>query len=205
MSDVYWDPFDEDIDTDPYDVWRRMRDEAPLYRNDRYDFWALSRYDDVEAAHRDAATFSSAHGTVLEFMGPEPLRDRSASSSWTRPSTRGCARSCRGRSRPGGWPSSRPTIRELCAEMLDAQRRRDELRLRAGLRRAAAVAGDLVAARRAARPTRTGVREHIDQVFHIEPGVGMINDVSFRRPDRAPRVPRRPAASGAGRPERRPA
>ena len=49
-----------------------MRDEAPLYRNDRYDFWALSRFADVEAAHRDPQTFSSAHGTVLEIMGAEP-------------------------------------------------------------------------------------------------------------------------------------
>ena len=68
MTDLYWDPFDTDIDRDPYEIWRRMRDEAPLYRNDRFDFWALSRYDDVEAAHRDPATYSSAHGTVLEMM-----------------------------------------------------------------------------------------------------------------------------------------
>ena len=66
----YWDPFDEVIDTDPHPTWRRLRDEAPLYRNDRYDFWALSRFADVEAASRDAATFTSAHGTVLEFMRP---------------------------------------------------------------------------------------------------------------------------------------
>ena len=68
MSDVYWDPFDTEIDTDPYDIWRRLRDEQPVYRNDRHDFWALSRFADVEAAHRDPATYSSAHGTVLEIM-----------------------------------------------------------------------------------------------------------------------------------------
>ena len=55
-TELYWDPFDTEIDSDPYPVWRRMRDEAPVYRNDRYDFWALSRYADVEAAHRDPAT-----------------------------------------------------------------------------------------------------------------------------------------------------
>ena len=37
---------------DPYPLWKRLRDEAPLYRNDRYDFWVLSRFDDVEAAHK---------------------------------------------------------------------------------------------------------------------------------------------------------
>ncbi len=41
--DLYWDPFDTAIDTDPYECWRRLRDEAPVYRNDRYDFYALSR------------------------------------------------------------------------------------------------------------------------------------------------------------------
>ena len=70
---VYWDPIDVEIDAEPYDVWRRMRDEAPLYRNDRYDFWALSRYADVEAAHRDPATFVSSHGTVLEMMTENPI------------------------------------------------------------------------------------------------------------------------------------
>ena len=50
---------------------KRLRDEAPLYRNDKYDFWALSRFDDVLAASLDDATFSSAHGTVLELITEE--------------------------------------------------------------------------------------------------------------------------------------
>src|ERR1700729_3375969 len=66
---IYWDPFDEDIDTSPYEVWRRMRDEAPLYRNDKYDFWALTRHADVHAAHVDPQTYLSGYGTVLEMMG----------------------------------------------------------------------------------------------------------------------------------------
>ena len=73
MTDLEWDPFDEDLDTSPYDTWRRLRDEAPVYRNERYDFWALSRYEDVEAAHRDPHTYASSHGTVLEMMSPEKL------------------------------------------------------------------------------------------------------------------------------------
>ena len=73
MSELYYDPYDFEIDNDPHPIWKRMRDEAPLYRNDRYDFWALSRYADVEAAHRDHATFSSAHGTVLELMSEQPM------------------------------------------------------------------------------------------------------------------------------------
>jgi len=49
-SEIYWDPFDTAIDSEPYGVWRALRDEAPLYRNDRYDFDALSRFADVEGA-----------------------------------------------------------------------------------------------------------------------------------------------------------
>ncbi|MEY2569765.1 MAG: hypothetical protein QOE63_115, partial [Acidimicrobiaceae bacterium] len=65
MSAPQWDPYDEALDDDPYPVWKRLRDEAPVYRNDGLDFWALSRFDDVERAHKEVATYSSAHGTVL--------------------------------------------------------------------------------------------------------------------------------------------
>ncbi len=64
----YYDPFDFEIDADPYPVWRRLREEEPLYRNERYDFYALSRFDDVAAAFKDWRTYSSAKGTVLEIM-----------------------------------------------------------------------------------------------------------------------------------------
>ena len=75
MSELYYDPYDAEIDADPHPVWRRMRDEAPLYRNDRHDFWALSRFDDVLEASIDVATYSSSRGTVLDMMGKElPLK-----------------------------------------------------------------------------------------------------------------------------------
>ena len=68
MSELYYDPYDFEIDTDPHPVWRRMRDEAPLYRNDRYDFWALSRWEDVAKGLVDWRSYSSARGTVLDFI-----------------------------------------------------------------------------------------------------------------------------------------
>ena len=67
-ADVYYDPFDFAIDTDPYPVWKRLRDERPLYYNERYDFFALSRYHDVEASLIDWETYSSARGTLLELI-----------------------------------------------------------------------------------------------------------------------------------------
>jgi cytochrome P450 len=69
---LVYDPYDYEIDANPHPVWKRLRDEAPVYYNEQHDFYALSRFDDVLAAHLDPATFSSAHTTVLEMMGPEP-------------------------------------------------------------------------------------------------------------------------------------
>ena len=67
-SDVYYDPYDFDIDSDPYPVWRRLRDEQPLYFNERYDFYALSRFDDVDRCSRDWETYISGKGTLLEII-----------------------------------------------------------------------------------------------------------------------------------------
>ncbi len=67
-SDVYYDPYDFEIDTDPYPVWRRLRDEAPLYYNEKYDFFALSRYHDVEKGMLDWETYRSGRGSILELI-----------------------------------------------------------------------------------------------------------------------------------------
>jgi cytochrome P450 len=66
--DLYYDPYDFEIDTDPYPIWRRLREEAPLYYNEKYDFYALSRFDDVNKALVDHRTFSSSRGVVLELI-----------------------------------------------------------------------------------------------------------------------------------------
>ena len=60
----YYDPYDFEIDADPYPVWKRLRDEAPLYYNEKYDFYAVSRYDDVERCCVEWETYSSAKGSV---------------------------------------------------------------------------------------------------------------------------------------------
>jgi cytochrome P450 len=70
-SDVYYDPYDFDIDADPYPVFRRLRDERPLYYNEALDFYAVSRFADVESCSIDWQTFSSARGSVLEIIRSE--------------------------------------------------------------------------------------------------------------------------------------
>ena len=67
-SELYYDPYDVGINADPYPVHRRLRDEAPLYVNERYGFYALSRYEDVERALVERDTFISGRGNVLELI-----------------------------------------------------------------------------------------------------------------------------------------
>ncbi len=67
-DDVYYDPYDFEIDSDPYPVWKALRDHRPLYYNEKYDFYALSRFDDVRAALLDWQSYSSAKGTLLELI-----------------------------------------------------------------------------------------------------------------------------------------
>jgi cytochrome P450 len=66
--DVHYDPYDFEIDSDPYPVWKRLRDELPLYYNEQYDFYALSRFDDVEPCLIDWRTYISSRGTLLEII-----------------------------------------------------------------------------------------------------------------------------------------
>ena len=63
-----YDPYDRAIDADPYPVYRRLRDEVPLYYNAQYDFYAVSRFVDVQRTLVDRETYSSARGSVLEFI-----------------------------------------------------------------------------------------------------------------------------------------
>ncbi|MEU6745260.1 cytochrome P450 [Spirillospora sp. NPDC046719] len=64
----YWDPYDPRFTADPYPTYRRLRDEAPLYYNDKHDFYAVGRYEDVERSLPDWRAFSSARGNILEFV-----------------------------------------------------------------------------------------------------------------------------------------
>ena len=68
MTEYEYDPFSYELDQDPYPTYRWMRDHAPAYRNERLDFWALTRFSDNYEALIDPVTYSSSFGTSLEFM-----------------------------------------------------------------------------------------------------------------------------------------
>src|SRR5215472_7311058 len=65
---VYWEPFESRFITDPYPVYARLREEAPLYYNAKHDFYAVSRFDDVARGLQDWRTFSSRKGDILELI-----------------------------------------------------------------------------------------------------------------------------------------
>jgi cytochrome P450 len=176
-TEIYWDPFDEELDSFPHDTWRRMRDDAPLYRNDRFDFWALTRFDDVQAAHLKPNTYLSSRGTVLEFMGFE--YDQPGSIIFMDQPQHTILRSLVSRAfTPRRMGALEDGIRQVCGEYLD--------------RLAGAGGFDYVQDFAVHIPStiismligvpeadREMVRHWIDQVFHIEPGVGMANDISM--------------------------
>jgi cytochrome P450 len=172
----YWDPYDPDIAGDPHPVWRRLRDEAPVYRNDRHDFWALSRFDDVDAAHRDPFLYSSAHGTVLELMTPERMEgplmiflDPPEHTHLRRLVSRAFT--------PRRVAELEGEIRRLCARLLDAQGGRDRFDLVADY--GAVVPGEVIATLLGVpEDDRVEVRRWIDGSFHLEPDVGMANPVA---------------------------
>jgi cytochrome P450 len=65
---VVFDPYSEDFYNDPFDIYRRMREDAPLYYDEKEDFYALTRHEDVAAAFKDFDTYSSARGCDLAMV-----------------------------------------------------------------------------------------------------------------------------------------
>ena len=118
-TDPYYDPYDFDIDTDPYPVWKRMRDEQPLYYNEKYDFFALSRFEDVEPALVDWKTYSSANGTLIELI-QSGMEIPPGSIIFEDPPTHDIHRGLLSRVfTPKRMSAIEPKVREFCARSLD--------------------------------------------------------------------------------------
>jgi cytochrome P450 len=76
---VHYSPYDYEIHENPYPTYARLRAEAPLYRNDEFDFWALSRHADVLAAFRDPTHLSNRNGVSLDPAAYGPHAHKSMS------------------------------------------------------------------------------------------------------------------------------
>ena len=149
VSDAaYYDPYDVEINADPYPMFRRLREEAPLYYNEPHDFYAVSRYEDVERGlarpghlHLRPGRHPRAHqGRHRDAAGHADLRGP----AHPRPSTAAC---CPGCSRPGGWPRSSRQDPRVLRPSLDPLVGSGRLRLHRRPRRPDADAGDRHAAR----------------------------------------------------------
>src|SRR6201993_3899198 len=67
-SKIVFDPFSEEFWNGPWETYRRMQEEAPVYYNDQYDFYALTRHADVAAGLKDFEKYSSAYGIDLSMV-----------------------------------------------------------------------------------------------------------------------------------------
>ena len=118
-SDVYYDPYDAAIDADPYPTFRRLREEAPLYYNEAHDFYAVSRYEDVERGAKDRDTFISGRGAILEIIKAD-IEMPPGVVIFEDPPTHTIHRSLLSRVfTPKKVAALEPKIRELCANSLD--------------------------------------------------------------------------------------
>lgn len=172
-SELYYDPYDYEIDANPHPIWQRLREEAPLYYNEKLDFYALSRFDDVWDASVDHETFSSAHGTVLEVIsdnvnyGPMMI--------WLDPPDHTQLRKLVGGAfTPRRMRSLEDRIRELCANYLDplvSQGNFDFVE-DFGARLPVMVIGALLGL---PADQQEQVRAWTDSLLHIEPGETQLN------------------------------
>ncbi|QNI07007.1 cytochrome P450 [Mycobacterium kubicae] len=118
-SDVRFDPYDVDLIADPYPTFARLRDEAPLYYNTQYDFFALSRFADVNKALVDHVTFSSARGAILELIKAN-LAIPSGMLIFEDPPIHDVHRKLLSRMfTPRKISALEPMIRQFCAQLLD--------------------------------------------------------------------------------------
>jgi cytochrome P450 len=116
---VYYDPYDVAIDADPYPVYRRLRDEAPLYYNEPYDFYAVSRYADVERGLVDNKRYISSRGGVLELIKAN-VQMPPGTLIFEDPPVHDIHRSLLSRVfTPRRVTALEPKIREFCAQSLD--------------------------------------------------------------------------------------
>ena len=166
---VYYDPYDVDIHADPYPVFRRLREEAPLYYNEPYDFYAVSRFDDVERGFADRETYISGRGSVLEaikndmpvppgfFIFEDPPRHTVHRGLLSRVFT------------PKRMNALEPQIRRFCAAALDRLASADEIDFVAdlGAQMPMRVIGMLLGIPEA---DQEGVRSRSDAHLRTEPG-----------------------------------
>jgi cytochrome P450 len=119
VSDVYYDQYSVEINADPYPVYRQLREEAPIYYNETHDFFAVSRFDDVEKGLLDAQTYISGKGAILEIIKAD-IEIPPGVIIFEDPPTHTIHRRLLSRAfTPRRVAELEPKIREFCAHSLD--------------------------------------------------------------------------------------
>jgi hypothetical protein len=177
-SSVSYDPFDVDINADPYPTFRRLRDEAPIYYNERYDFWALSRRADVEKGLVDWQVFSSSRGDILEII-QSGMEAPSGVVLWEDPPLQALHRGLLSRVfTPKAMNALEGKVRDYCVKCLDPLAGTDRFDFVAdlGAELPMRVIGMLLGIPDADQPT---IRKRADDVLRTEPGKPMKVDHGF--------------------------
>ena len=119
MSELIYDPYSEEVAYNPHPLFRRLRNEAPLYHNEEQDFYALSRFDDVERVHLDKDTYISSRGVTLSLLKAN-VEFPPGTVIFEDPPAHTIHRSLLSRMfTPKKVSALEPQIRSLCAELLD--------------------------------------------------------------------------------------
>ena len=133
MADLSYDPYSAINNLDPYPLYHRLREEAPLYYNEEYDFYAVSRYEDCERGLVDAKRFISGRGGILEIIKAN-LELPPGTLIFEDPPAHTVHRSLLSRVfTPRRVSALEPKIREFCARSLDPLVGSNELDLIADL------------------------------------------------------------------------
>jgi cytochrome P450 len=121
---IDYDPFAESVRNDPLPWYRRLRDEAPAYYMERYDAWALSRFEDIWEASADTERYSAAKGTTPAQLLTRDQQVAPMINLMDPPDHTRLRAGLRGAFMPNGVRALEPTVRKLAAELLDAARDR---------------------------------------------------------------------------------
>ena len=161
-------PYDYEFHNDPYPVYAWLRAEAPVYRNDELDFWALSRYDDVLTGFRDHAAFSNTNGVMIERSMWTPDASRFLSFLAMDPPEHTAMRGLISRAfTPRRVAALEPRIREIASRYIDAAVDRGSFDFMADL--AAALPLDVISELIGVpEADRAQVRRTVDQMLHRE-------------------------------------
>jgi cytochrome P450 len=119
---IHFDPYSKEFFADPYPIYKRLRDEAPVIHNPELKFWALSRFDDVLSAHRDAKRFLSCGGVSIEGVeagAPLLIVKDGAEHIWHKSLVTKVFT-------PKKMAALEPYIRQRVKELLDAASKKDE-------------------------------------------------------------------------------